>query len=71
MNVPHRLKTVHPRHEDVDDEQVKAPRLEQLQSGVAVVDGFDCMGGALKQNLDGRKNRPIVIDDENARHGFP
>jgi hypothetical protein len=26
------------------------------------------VGRALKQNLDGRKNRPIVIDDENARH---
>jgi hypothetical protein len=25
---------------------------------------------ALKQDLDRRKNRPVVIDDENARHDF-
>jgi hypothetical protein len=26
------------------------------------------MGRALKRNLDGGKNRPVVVDDENARH---
>jgi hypothetical protein len=29
------------------------------------------MRRALKQHLDRGKNRPVVVNDENARHGFP
>ena len=48
MNEFHRLEAVHSRHEDVNDEQIKAPRLKQLQAGVAVVDNFDRMGQTSK-----------------------
>jgi hypothetical protein len=41
-----------------------------LQAGATVVDGLDRVASALKQDLDRRKNRPVVIDDENARHDF-
>jgi hypothetical protein len=71
MNQPHRLEAVHPWHEDIDDEQVKALRLEALQPGSTVVDGFDCVTCALEQDFDRGENCPIVIDDENARHVVP
>ena len=49
MNEPHGLETIHPRHEDVDDEQVEASGLKQQQAGLTVIDGLDGMRGALKQ----------------------
>src|SRR5579883_828603 len=69
MNELHRFETVHSRHEDVDDEEVEASRLEQLKAAPAGFDCFDRMCCAFQQHLDGRQNRTVVVDDENARHG--
>ena len=41
------------------------------QAGATVVDGFHRLRRTFQQDLDRGKDRPIVIDDENARHGFP
>lgn len=49
MNEPHGLETVHPRHENIDDQQVEPVRFQQSQAGLAVIDGFDGMRRALKQ----------------------
>ena len=49
MNVPHGLETVHPRHENVDDQQVERLGFQQSQAGLAVIDRLDGMRGALKQ----------------------
>jgi hypothetical protein len=49
MNEPHGLETVHPRHENVDDQQVEPPGFQQSQTRPAVIDGLDRMCGALKQ----------------------
>ena len=71
MNQLHRLKAVHSRHEDIDDEQVEASRFEELETGETVIDSFDRMCCALKQQLDRGQDRSVVIDDENARNEFP
>src|ERR1700744_6569634 len=71
MNQLHRLKAVHSRHEDIDDEQVEASRFEELETGETVIDSFDRMGRALKPQLDLSQDRLVVMDDENARHKFP
>jgi hypothetical protein len=71
MDLPHGLKAIHSRHEDVTDEKVEALPLDELQAVATVVDGFDRMCCALKQDLDGGKNRSVIIDDEDARHGLP
>jgi len=71
MHLPHRLKAVHPRHEDVADEKIEALLFDEMQARATIVDGFDRMFCALKQNLDRRKDSLVVIDDENARHGLP
>ena len=49
MNQPHGLETVHPRHENVDDQEVELPGFQQSQAGPAVIDRLDGMRGALKQ----------------------
>ena len=49
MNVPHGLETVHPRHEDIDDQQIEPLGFQQSQAGLAVIDRLDGMRGALKQ----------------------
>jgi hypothetical protein len=71
MNEPHGLETVHPGHEDIDDEQVELLDFKQSQAGTTVVDSRDGMRRALKQDLDRARDRAIVVDDENARHGLP
>jgi hypothetical protein len=71
MNQPHGFETVHPGHEDIDDEQVELLGIKQSQAGTTVVNGLDGMRRALEQDLDGAQDRPIVVNDENARHGFP
>ena len=49
MNEPHGLETVHPRHENIDDQQVEPLGFQQSQAGPAVIDGLDRMCGAFKQ----------------------
>jgi len=71
MDEPHGLETIHSRHENIDDEQVEPLGLEQPQAGLTVVDSLDGMRGALKHYFDSAQNRSIIINDENARHGFP
>lgn len=49
MNEPHGFETVHPRHENVDDQEVKPLGFQQSQASPAVIDRLDGMRGALKQ----------------------
>ncbi len=49
MNQPHGLETIHPRHENIDDQEVEPLGFQQSQAGIAVIDGLDGMCGAFKQ----------------------
>ena len=49
MHEPHGLETVHPRHENVDDQKVEPLGFQQSQACLAVIDRLDGMCGALKQ----------------------
>jgi len=49
MNEPHGLEAIHPRHENIDDEQIEPLGLKQPQAGLTLVDSLDGMSGALKQ----------------------
>jgi hypothetical protein len=66
----HRLETIHPRHKYINDKQIELFGLEQPQSRPAIVNRLDGMTIALKQDSDGGQYRSIIINDENARHGF-
>lgn len=69
MNELHRLEAIHPGHKNIDDEQVEAAGSKQLQTSSAIVGNFDHMCGAFEQHLDSGKDRSIIVNDENVRHG--
>ncbi len=65
----HRLESIHPGHENIDDQELEFSGFEQLQTGSTIVDGLDGMRIALKQDPDGAQDRLIIVNDENASHG--
>ena len=68
---PDRLEAVHPRHEDVDDQQVELMALEDLETLFAVIGRDRLMALPFKQQQNDGADRPIVVDDKNARHAGP
>jgi hypothetical protein len=63
-NHPHGFKTVHSRHEDVEEQQVEISGLAQCQALSPVTGGDHAMAGALQQQANGHLDRRIVIHDQ-------
>ena len=63
-NHPHGFKSVHSRHEDVEEQQIEISGPAQGQALSPVTGGDHAMVGALQQQADGHLDRHIVIHDQ-------
>jgi hypothetical protein len=63
-NHPHGFKSIHSRHEDVQEQQVEISGLAQCQALSPVVGSDHAMAGALEQQANGHLDRRIVIHDK-------
>lgn len=50
VNQPHGLETVHPWHENIDDQEVEPPGFQQSQAGMTIIDGLDGMRARSSNN---------------------
>ena len=46
---PQRFKSVHARHEDVEEKQIERLGMDQVEAATAVIGGNDGVAGALQE----------------------
>jgi hypothetical protein len=63
-NHSHGLKSIHSRHEDVQEHQIEIAGLAQFQTLSSIVDGDYAMSGSLKEQADGHLDRRVVIHNQ-------
>jgi len=61
----HGLKSIHSRHEDIQENQIEIAGLAQLHAFSSIVGGDYAMPGALEEQADGHLDRRIVIHNQN------
>jgi len=71
MEQADRFKTVHVRHEDVDDHHVERGPFKRVEPAFCAVGDHDFKVRALEPGANCRADQWIVVDDENACHGKP
>ena len=64
MHQPHRLESIHARHENVEKQQVEIAGLEQGDALSSVAGGDHAVAGPLQQKADGGLDRRVVIHDQ-------
>jgi hypothetical protein len=64
MNQPHGFQPVHARHEDIEEQEVELPGLEQRQPLAAIAGNVNAVTCPFQQNPDGRLHGDIIIDDQ-------
>ena len=67
---PHGLKSVHTRHENIEEQQVEVLAVELLQAAAAVIGGDHLMSGPFQQHADDGLDRGVVVDDQDFRQGW-
>jgi hypothetical protein len=68
VHQPDGLETVHPRHEDIDDQQIEVFRLDDIEPCPTIVGHVDFEPFTLEDHLYGQPYRPIIIYDKDACH---
>ena len=68
-NHPHRLKPVHARHEDVEEQQVESSDFELIDPLPAAAGDDDLVSGPLQQEPDGNLNGLVIVHDQDFRQG--
>jgi hypothetical protein len=59
---PQRFKSVHARHEDVEEQQVERFCIDQVEAATAVIGGNDGVAGALQEEPQRRLHRMVVVN---------
>ena len=68
VNLLDDLETIHPRHEDIDDQHVEVFRRDELEGSRTIAGGMNFEALALEDHLYGRAYRRIVVDDKDTCH---